>query len=225
MGALMRVLKAILGTVLALVGSTALLHPALAAVKTPAAVSVTLVVGDSLSAGYGLETGQGWVSLMAARMAREFPRWNVVNASVTGDTTAGGLARLPALLARDKPRVVIIELGGNDALRGLSLSATRANLAAMAKQSRAAGARVLLLGMQIPPNYGPVYTERFAAIYPAVARAEHAALVPFFLAGVADHPDWFQPDNIHPTAQAQPVMLDNVWRHLRPLLLAQGRAR
>ena len=221
----MRVLKTILGTVLALVGSAALLHPALAAVKTPAVMPVTLVVGDSLSAGYGLETGQGWVSLMTARMAREFPRWTVVNASVSGDTTAGGLARLPALLSRDKPRVVIIELGGNDALRGLSLSNTRANLAAMAKQSRAAGARVLLLGMQIPPNYGPVYTERFAAIYPAVARAEHAALVPFFLAGVANHPDWFQPDNIHPTARAQPVMLDNVWRQLLPLLRAPGPTR
>ena len=221
----MRVLKTILGTVLALVGSMALLHPALAAVKAPAVVPVTLVVGDSLSAGYGLETGQGWVSLMAARMAREFPRWTVVNASVSGDTTAGGLARLPALLARDKPRVVIIELGGNDALRGLSLSNTKANLAAMVQQSKAAGARVLLLGMQIPPNYGPVYTERFAAIYPAVARAEHAALVPFFLAGVANHPDWFQPDNIHPTARAQPVMLDNVWRQLLPLLRAPGSAR
>ncbi|MBW4049572.1 MAG: arylesterase [Proteobacteria bacterium] len=206
-------------------GSTALLPPALAALKGPAAMPVTLVVGDSLSAGYGLETGHGWVSLMAARMAREFPRWTVVNASVSGDTTAGGLARLPALLARDKPRVVIIELGGNDALRGLSLSNTRANLAAMAKQSRAAGSRVLLLGMQIPPNYGPAYTERFAAIYPAVARAEHAALVPFFLAGVANHPDWFQPDNIHPTARAQPVMLDNVWRQLLPLLRAPGPAR
>ena len=221
----MRVLKAILGTVMALVGSTALLHPAAAAGKVSAVTPVTLVVGDSLSAGYGLETGQGWVSLMAVRMAREFPRWTVVNASVSGDTTAGGLARLPALLARDKPRVVIIELGGNDALRGLSLSNTRANLAAMVSQSRAAGARVLLLGMRIPPNYGPVYTQRFAAIYPAVARAEHAALVPFFLSGVANHPDWFQSDNIHPNARAQPVLLDNVWRQLLPLVRAPSPAR
>ena len=221
----MRALKAILGTVLALVGSTAVLPLAAAAAEAPPVKPVALVVGDSLSAGYGLETGRGWVSLMAARMTREFPHWSVVNASVTGDTTAGGLARLPALLARDKPRVVIIELGGNDALRGLSLSKTQANLAAMVSQSRAAGARVLLLGMQIPPNYGPVYTQRFAAIYPAVARAEHAALVPFFLSSVVNHPDWFQADNIHPNALAQPVMLDNVWRQLLPLLRSASPAR
>lgn len=177
-----------------------------------------LVVGDSLSAGYGLETGAGWVDLLRKRLETRRPAWDVVNASVSGDTTAGGLARLPALLTRDRPQLVIIELGGNDALRGLSLADTRANLTRMVALSRKAGARVLLVGMQIPPNYGPTYTRRFAAIFPAVAKAEKTALVPFLLAGVVSHPDWFQADNIHPTAKAQPVLLDTVWPHLLPLL-------
>lgn len=177
-----------------------------------------LVVGDSLSAGYGLETGAGWVDLLRKRLETRRPAWDVVNASVSGDTTAGGLARLPALLARDHPQLVIIELGGNDALRGLSLADTRANLTRMVALSRKAGARVLLVGMQIPPNYGPTYTRRFAAIFPAVAKAERTALVPFLLAGVVSRPDWFQADNIHPTAKAQPVLLDTVWPHLLPLL-------
>ncbi len=199
-------------------------HAAMASTKTTAARQalhpVVLIVGDSLSAGYGLETGKGWVSLLAARMARQFPAWRVVNASVSGDTTAGGLSRLPALLERDHPAVVIVELSGNDALRGLPLSTTQANLTAMVRLSTIKGAHVLLLGMQIPPNYGPAYTQRFAAIFPAVAASERVALVPFFLAGVVNHPNWFQADNIHPTAIAQPVMLNTVWPKLLPLLRA-----
>ena len=184
-----------------------------------------LVVGDSLSAGYGLETGKGWVDLLRQRLDADRPRWNVINASVSGDTTAGGLARLPALLARDKPAVVIIELGGNDALRGLSLQQTKNNLTKMVTLCKKAGAAVLLIGMQIPPNYGAAYTERFAALFPAVALSTHAALVPFLLSGVVSHPDWFQSDNIHPTAQAQPTMLDTVWPHLKPLLARSAEKR
>ena len=217
--------KVILGTVLALFACMALSGVTRAAETTPASHPTLLIVGDSLSAGYGLETGQGWASLLAQRLAKRFPGWREVNASVSGDTTAGGLSRLPALLSRDKPRVVVIELGGNDALRGLSLNATRSNLTRMVQRSKVAGARVLLLGMQIPPNYGPAYTQRFAAIYPEVAKVEHVELVPFLLAGVVGHPDWFQADNIHPTAIAQPVMLDTVWPHLLPLLRAAPKHR
>jgi acyl-CoA thioesterase-1 len=177
-----------------------------------------LVVGDSLSAGYGLETGKGWVDLLRKRMEAKRPGWSVINASISGDTTAGGLARLPALIARDKPRVVIIELGGNDALRGLSLQQTQDNLSRMVILCKQAGAGVLLVGMQIPPNYGPAYTARFAALFSEVAKAQRVALVPFLLSGVVTHPDWFQSDNIHPTAQAQPIMLDTVWPHLQPLI-------
>ena len=145
----------------------------------------------------------------------------MVNASISGDTTSGGRSRLPALLAQHKPGIVILELGGNDALRGLPLSMTQANLAAMTQAAKAAGAKVLILGMQVPPNYGQKYASDFAALFASVAKAEGAALVPFFLAGVADGPDtdkWFQADRIHPNAQAQPRMLDNVWPALRPLL-------
>ena len=180
-----------------------------------------LVVGDSLSAEYGLERGSGWVALLEQRLKREKIAIPVVNASISGDTTSGGRSRLPALLAQHKPGIVILELGGNDALRGLPLSMTQANLAAMAQASKAAGAKVLILGMQVPPNYGQKYASDFAALFASVAKAEGAALVPFFLAGVADGPDtdkWFQADRIHPNAQAQPRMLDNVWPALRPLL-------
>ena len=178
-----------------------------------------LVVGDSLSAEYGLARGSGWVALLQQRLAPR--KIDVVTASVSGDTTAGGRSRLPALLAEHRPRVVILELGGNDALRGLPLDLTRANLTEMARAATAAGARVLLLGMQVPPNYGQKYAQDFAASFAAVAKAEGTALVPFFLKGVADVPDtarYFQPDRIHPNADAQPKMLDNVWPALQPLL-------
>ncbi len=179
------------------------------------------MVGDSLSAEYGLPRGSGWVGLLQQRLAREKVAVEVVNASISGDTTSGGRSRLPALLAQHKPGIVIIELGGNDALRGLPLNMTRANLTAMVQEAKEAGASVLLLGMQLPPNYGQRYAQDFANLFASVAKAEGAALVPFFLAGVADGPEadkMFQPDRIHPNAQAQPRMLDNVWPALRPLL-------
>ena len=180
-----------------------------------------LVVGDSLSAEYGLARGEGWVALLEQRLGRERLPWRVVNASISGDTTSGGRSRLPALLQEHKPAVVVIELGGNDALRGLPIASTEANLQAMTRASKAAGARVLLVGMQVPPNYGRRYTEDFARTFEAVARSEQAALVPFLLAGIADAADpvaLFQPDRIHPKAEAHPRMLDNVWPALRGLL-------
>jgi acyl-CoA thioesterase-1 len=180
-----------------------------------------VVVGDSLSAEYGLARGSGWVALLAERVAHEKLPFEVVNASITGDTTAGGRARLPALLKSQSPKVVVIELGGNDALRGLPLAQTRDNLAAMARAAHAAGAQVLLAGMQVPPNYGRQYNVDFARAFEEVARAERCTLVPFLLKGVADRPDaddWFQADRIHPLAKAHPLILDNVWPALRPLL-------
>ena len=180
-----------------------------------------LVVGDSLSAEYGLARGSGWVVLLEKRLARDKLAWKVINASISGDTTSGGRSRLAALLKQHKPQVVVIELGGNDALRGLPLAMTRDNLGAMARAVKAAGAKVLIAGMAVPPNYGRQYGEDFIALFGTVARAEGAALVPFLLAGVADGPDaeaMFQPDRIHPKAEAHPRMLDNVWPVLRKLL-------
>jgi acyl-CoA thioesterase-1 len=180
-----------------------------------------LVVGDSLSAEYGLERGSGWVSLLQQKLKREKIAIDVVNASISGDTTSGGRSRLPALLAQHKPGIVLLELGGNDALRGLPLTMTQANLSAMSQAAKAAGARVLIVGMQVPPNYGQKYAQDFANLFASVAKAEGAALVPFLLAGVADGPDadkLFQNDRIHPNAQAQARMLDNVWPTLKPLL-------
>lgn len=180
-----------------------------------------LVVGDSLSAEYGLPRGSGWVALLERRLAAQGIAAEVVNASVSGDTTAGGRNRLAALLQRHQPTHVVLELGGNDALRGLPLTSTEANLVAMTRASRAVGARVVITGMQVPPNYGRRYAEDFAALFGRVAQAEGAALVPFLLAGVADVPDaadWFQSDRIHPNERAHPRILDNVWPVLRPLL-------
>jgi acyl-CoA thioesterase I len=188
---------------------------------------VILVVGDSLSAEYGLARGQGWVALLEQRLAAEKIAARVVNASISGDTTSGGRSRLPALLKQHKPTHVILELGGNDALRGLPLPMTQDNLTAMARASKAVGARVLIAGMQMPPNYGRQYGEQFAGLFATVAKNEGAALVPFLLKGVADVPDsetLFQPDRIHPAAQAHPIMLANVWPVLAPLLRG-GTAR
>jgi acyl-CoA thioesterase-1 len=208
---------------------SALLAGAAAALPTPAhavgAEPVVLIVGDSLSAEYGLARGTGWVALLEQRLAREKITARVVNASVSGDTTSGGRSRLPALLAQHKPTHVVIELGGNDALRGLPLPMTRDNLATMARAAKAAGARVLIAGMQMPPNYGRQYADDFAAMFTAVARSENAALVPFLLKGVADVADseqMFQADRIHPKEAAHPVMLDNVWPVLLPLLRARA---
>ena len=180
-----------------------------------------LVVGDSLSAEYGIARGSGWVALLEQKLSAEQIAARVVNASISGDTTSGGRSRLAALLKNHHPAVVVIELGSNDALRGLSLDMTEANLTAMTQAAQKAGARVLLTGMHMPPNYGADYGKRFHALYAKVAKAEGAALVPFFLQGVADRPDalkLFQPDRIHPTAEAHPIILGNVWPELRKLL-------
>jgi acyl-CoA thioesterase I len=193
-----------------------------AARAAPRARQTLLVVGDSLSAEYGLTRGSGWVALLEARLAAQpAPGVEVVNASISGDTTSGGRSRLPELLARHRPGIVVLELGGNDALRGLPLEMTRDNLVAMTRAAKASGARVLIVGMQVPPNYGRKYADDFAGLFADVARSEKAALVPFLLAGVADAPQaaaLFQADRIHPNAQAQVRMLDNVWPALQPLL-------
>jgi acyl-CoA thioesterase-1 len=187
-----------------------------------AAVSPSiLVLGDSLSAEYGLKRGSGWVALLDARLAQAKTGATVINASISGDTTSGGRSRLPALLAQHKPGIVVIELGGNDALRGLPLAMTRDNLSAMAQAAKASGAKVLIAGMQLPPNYGRKYGDEFVALFATVAKAEGASLVPFLLKGVADGPQaekLFQADRIHPVAAAHPMILDNVWPVLKPLL-------
>lgn len=183
--------------------------------------AVLLVLGDSISAEYGLKRGTGWVALLEARLASQKKPVRVVNASISGDTTAGGRSRLPALLAQHHPTHVLIELGGNDALRGLPLDMTEANLAAMVDAARNAGAQVLLVGIQVPPNYGRAYTERFAGLFEKVARSKKVAVVPFILKGVADGPQaarLMQADRIHPNEEAQPRLLDNVWPALQKLL-------
>jgi acyl-CoA thioesterase I len=193
----------------------------LAAAAPVGPAPTVLVVGDSLSAEYGLARGTGWVALLEARMARDGVKAQVVNASISGDTTSGGRSRLPALLTRHKPNVVVLELGGNDALRGLPLSGTQDNLREMARAAKAAGAKVLIVGMAMPANYGRRYAEAFQALFGTVAKAEGASLVPFLLAGVADGADadaMFQPDRIHPKAEAHPRMLANVWPVLAPML-------
>ena len=182
---------------------------------------VLLVLGDSLSAEYGIARGSGWVALLERRLAERGRAVRIVNASISGDTTAGGRARLPALLTRHKPAVLIVELGSNDALQGTPLGTTRANLAAIIQAGKKVGARTLLCGQQMPPNYGADYTTRFAALFGEVAQAEDTALVPFFLKGVADSAEplrLFQSDGLHPLAAAHPTILDNVWPHLEPLL-------
>ena len=180
-----------------------------------------LVVGDSLSAEYGLTRGSGWVALLERRLTEQGIAATVVNASISGDTTSGGRSRLAALLKLHQPTIVVLELGANDALRGLPLTMTHENLAQMAAAARQAGAQVLVVGMQVPPNYGRKYSDDFAALFAEVARGAKAALVPFLLKGVADAPDaetLFQADRIHPRAEAHPTMLRNVWTVLRPLL-------
>jgi len=180
-----------------------------------------LVLGDSLSAEYGLARGSGWVALLQKQLAKDKPGVEVINASISGDTTSGGRSRLPALLKRHQPSHVVIELGGNDALRGLPMTMTQENLLTMTQQAQAAGAKVLLLGMQMPPNYGPEMARQFEAAYVEVAKSQKASLVPFFLKGVGDDPDplkWFQADRIHPNEAAQPRLLANVWPILKKLI-------
>ena len=177
-----------------------------------------LVVGDSISAGYGLSSGEGWVDLLTKKLGKEKIQAEVVNASISGDTTAGGLSRLPALLAKHKPTHVVIELGGNDGLRGSPVATAKANLLKMAELSKASGAKVLIVGMQMPPNFGAGYTTQFEAMYVDVATAVNGGLVPTLLGKIGTDLSKFQADRIHPTAAAQPVLLDTVWPALVKLL-------
>jgi acyl-CoA thioesterase-1 len=193
----------------------------LTAVAPVHAARTILVFGDSLSAGYGLPAGSGWVSLLEQRLKRDRLDYTIVNASISGETTLGGRNRIADALAEHKPAVVIVQLGGNDGLRGNSIEETRRNLIAIVGASRKAGAKVLLVGMRIPPNYGKVYTRRFEALFAEVARQQNASLVPFMLQGFADKPEWFQSDGIHPAVEAQPRILDNIYRRLRALLTTQ----
>lgn len=190
------------------------------------ATSRTIVVlGDSLSAAYGIPAEQGWVRLLEKRLVAEGYGYKVVNASVTGETTQGGVSRLPRVLQRHSPAIVILELGGNDGLRGLPLSASRENLQRSIALSKKAGARVLLVGMMIPPNYGQRYAQEFHAMFGELARKNSVALVPFLLEGVALNAAFMQPDGIHANAQGQPRMLDNLWPQLKPLLVAPGKPK
>lgn len=190
-----------------------------------AAAPTILVFGDSLSSGYGLAPGSGWVSLLQERLTRSgFPH-EVTNASLTGETTLGGKNRIGAVLKRHRPDIVILELGGNDGLRGLAPETTLQNLETIILACRKSGARVLLVGMRLPPNYGTAYTEKFRDIYPRLAKRHRLPLAPFLLEGVAENLAWFQSDGIHPSARAQTHILDNVWRHLLPLLATQEALR
>lgn len=179
---------------------------------------VILVIGDSLSSAHGLAIDQGWVSLLQQRLQQNGYPYQVVNASVSGDTTANGLTRLPTVLDNHQPQIVIVELGGNDGLRAQPVALIRDNLNVMVETIREYGARVILAGMRLPPNYGPAYVESFGQIYPELAQQHDAVLVPFFMDGVATAAHLMQSDGIHPSSEAQPVLLDNVWSHLEPIL-------
>jgi acyl-CoA thioesterase-1 len=183
-----------------------------------AAEKSILVFGDSLSAAYGIPQARGWVALLAERIKGKHPDYIVVNASISGETTGGGLGRFDNALEQQKPRIVVLELGANDGLRGLPIAQMKKNLAAMIERAQNAGARVLLVGMKLPPNYGPDYTQAFESAYAELAKRYKTALVPFLLEGFAEKPELFQPDRIHPTDAAQPLMADRVWKTLQPLL-------
>ena len=189
-----------------------------ASASARAEAPVILVFGDSISAGYGLPLEQGWVELLRTRLKVQGYGYQVVNASVSGETTAGGLARLPRALELHHPSIVILELGGNDGLRGLPIAQMRTNLTQMTTLSTAAGAKVLLLGMRMPPNYGPEYTKQFAMVFSDLATEKKISSVPFLLTDIALSPALLQADDIHPNAQGQPILLDNVWPTLKPLL-------
>lgn len=188
----------------------------------PAAINAgnatILVIGDSLSAAYGIEQNAGWVSLLQRRLQQAAPRYQVVNTSISGDTTSGGLARLARALDKHQPEIVIVELGANDGLRGLSLEETKKNLAAIIEQILSRKARVLLIGIRLPPNYGPDYTRKFHDIYLSLAERYRIPLAPFLLEGVAGNPELMQQDGLHPRAEAQPKVLENVWPVLEPML-------
>ncbi len=182
------------------------------------AKNTILILGDSLSAGHGIDISQGWVNLLREKLKTEKYDYDVINASISGDTTSNGLARLPDALNQYKPQITLIELGGNDGLRGLQLSTIQDNLRRMIELVKAVHSQVILLGVRIPPNYGPVYTQKFQAIYSALSHQENIALVPLFLKGVDDEPALMQSDGIHPTADGQGIMLNNVWPELRQSL-------
>jgi len=189
------------------------------ALLSPLAGAATiLIMGDSLSAGYGLRADQSWPAHLARRLEGLGDTHTVINASISGETTAGGLSRLPHALKTHQPDMVVIELGANDGLRGLPLNRMRGNLEAMIAQSRRAGARVVLIGMQLPPNYGPAYANKFRESFENVAREQSTSFVPFLLAGFADRREWFQQDGLHPTAEAQPTILENVWPAIEALM-------
>lgn len=183
-----------------------------------AAAPKILVFGDSLSASYGIAANRGWVTLLGERLKRERLDYSVVNASISGETTAGGVARLGKMLEAHRPAVVLLELGANDGLRGLPVAAMKKNLAAMVAMGQKAGAKVLLVGMRLPPNYGPEYTNAFDGAFAELAKAQKATLVPFLFEGFGDKRELFLEDRIHPNEQAQPLLLENVWKGLRPLL-------
>ncbi len=182
-----------------------------------------VVLGDSISAEYGLPRDTGWVALLRSKLPQEHFDYSVANSSISGDTTSGGLARLPAALNRIRPSIVIVELGANDALRGVPLATTEANLRSIIEKSQAANAKVLLVGMYVPPNYGPDYSQKFHGVYEQLSKEKRVPLVPFLLAGIENKPEMFQADQIHPTPQAQPLLLNNVWPVLRPLLGAPSK--
>ncbi|WP_199725024.1 MULTISPECIES: arylesterase [Herbaspirillum] len=207
--------KALLGAAVRLLAGVALVVAATSAYSAPKNL---LVLGDSLSAEYGLQRGTGWTGLLQQRLQQSKADYRVVNASISGDTTIGGRNRLPALMTQHKPEVLVIELGANDALRGLPLKTSQDNLQAMINLARQQKAKVLLVGMQIPPNYGPDYTRRFAGMFQELAKSNKVALVPFFFEGIAADLSLFQADRIHPNEQAQPRLLDNVWPYLKPLV-------
>ena len=194
-----------------------ILLASLSLTATAGAAGTVLVFGDSLSAGYGIRQEAAWPSLLQKRLAEKRVDYSVVNASISGETTAGGRSRIAEAIGRQRPSIVIIALGANDGLRGLPIPAMKENLSAMIRAARTAKARVVLVGMRLPPNYGP-YADEFHKAYAELARSEKVALVPFLLDGIADQPRLFQSDTIHPTAEAQPQLLDNVWAALAPLL-------
>jgi acyl-CoA thioesterase-1 len=183
-----------------------------------AAAGTILVYGDSLSAAYGISQKDGWVSLLGARLKQRGLDYNVVNASISGETTSGGAARVADTLERSRPGVVVVALGANDGLRGLPVAEMKANLSTIVRAAQTRNARVLVVGMRIPPNYGQKYTQAFAQAFAEVARERKTAYVPFLLEGIAEQRDLFQPDQIHPTAEAQPLLLETVWKGLEPLL-------
>ena len=177
-----------------------------------------MVFGDSLSAAYGIARSRGWVALLAERLKRERPDYIVVNASISGDTSSGGLARIQKTLQQQRPSILVLEIGANDGLRGLPVAQMKTNLGGIIQQAQAAGARVVVVGMKLPPNYGPEYTRAFESAFGELARRYKTALVPFLLEDFAEKPELFQPDRIHPAEAAQPLMLERVWKALAPLL-------